>query len=144
MIRYGYMDEVITPDLASIVLEQIRQHLIERNESKHFNIAHKVSVQHNTPEIQLATAAAVNHKDQTDVTGDTDTASILASVDAAYAHRIVYVIGKEEMKVRTASPYWRSFLLSIFLFVRHNARSKMANLKVPIDKLVEIGFVKDI
>jgi KUP system potassium uptake protein len=48
------------------------------------------------------------------------------------------------MNIRKESPYWRSFLLSIFLFVRHNTRSKMANLKVPIDKLVEIGFVKDI
>jgi KUP system potassium uptake protein len=142
MIRYGYMDEVITPDLASIVLEQIRQHLIHRNGSRYHELARRMSLPYNAPEIQPAPAA--NHRDRTDVSGEADVASKLASVDAAYAHRIVYVIGKEEMKIRAASPYWRSFLLSIFLVVRHNTRSKMANLKVPIDKLVEIGFVKDI
>jgi KUP system potassium uptake protein len=141
MIRYGYMDEVITPDLASIVLEQIRQHVIERNASRYHNHAHRVGVRHEISEIQPVAPA---NKGPTTVSAESDTASALAAIDAAYAHRIVYVIGKEEMSIRKASPYWRSFLLSIFLFVRHNTRSKMANLKVPIDKLVEIGFVKDI
>lgn len=141
MIRYGYMDEVITPDLASIVLEQVRQHVIQRNADRSYNHAHRISVHYETPEIQPV-AQEVKHS--TNATGEDDTASALAAIDAAYAHRIVYVIGKEEMKIRAASPYWRKFLLSIFLFVRHNTRSKMANLKVPIDKLVEIGFVKDI
>lgn len=134
MIRYGYMDEVITPDLASIVLEQVKLHLLQRSASRLRNATRRVSVQFEESDIQPTTH----------VTSEDDTASSLASVDAAFAHRIVYVIGKEEMKIRTASPYWRTFLLSIFLFVRHNTRSKMANLKVPIDKLVEIGFVKDI
>jgi KUP system potassium uptake protein len=141
MIRYGYMDEVITPDLASIVLEQIRQHVVERNASRHFNNARRTSLCFDTSEIQPVAPA---DKALTNANAERDTATALASIDAAYAHRIVYVIGKEEMKIRTKSPYWRSFLLSIFLFVRHNTRSKMANLKVPIDKLVEIGFVKDI
>jgi KUP system potassium uptake protein len=141
MIRYGYMDEVITPDLASIVLEQIRQHVIERNATRYHNHAHRVGVRHEISEIQPVDPTI---KNSTTVSAESDTASALASIDAAYAHRIVYVIGKEEMNIRKASPYWRSFLLSIFLFVRHNTRSKMANLKVPIDKLVEIGFVKDI
>jgi KUP system potassium uptake protein len=98
-------------------------------------------VRHEISEIQPVAPA---NKGPTTVSAESDTASTLAAIDAAYAHRIVYVIGKEEMSIRKASPYWRSFLLSIFLFVRHNTRSKMANLKVPIDKLVEIGFVKDI
>lgn len=143
MIRYGYMDEVITPNLASIVLEQIRKHLIHRNGSRYHALARRMSVAYSEPEIKPA-APAGSDKGPTSVTGEADTVSALAQVDAAYAHRIVYVIGKEEMKIRTASPYWRNFLLYIFLFVRHNTRSKMANLKVPIDKLVEIGFVKDI
>jgi KUP system potassium uptake protein len=143
MIRHGYMDEVITPDLASIVLEQIRQHLIQRKASRYHEFTRRASVQYNASEIQSA-ALTANHKDRAEVIGEGDTAFVLASIDAAYAHRIVYVIGKEEMKIRSASPWWRTFLLSIFLFVRHNTRSKMANLKVPIDKLVEIGFVKDI
>jgi KUP system potassium uptake protein len=141
MIRYGYMDEVITPDLASIVLDQVRQHVIERNASRYHNHAHRIIVRHEASEIQPVDPSA---KNATSTSSESDTAAVLTSIDAAYAHRIVYVIGKEEMNIRKESPYWRSFLLSIFLFVRHNTRSKMANLKVPIDKLVEIGFVKDI
>lgn len=143
MIRYGYMDEVVTPDLASVVLEQVRRHIIQRHSRKSYQ---RTGAAELSSEIVDSHSTSLDEKPLTNVTvsSQAELANVLASLEASYAHRIVYVIGKEEMKIETKSPLWRSFLLSIFLFIRHNTRSKMANLKVPIDRLVEIGFVKDI
>ena len=48
------------------------------------------------------------------------------------------------MKIKESAPFWRKILLSAFLFIRHNSRNKMANIKVPTDRLIEIGFLKEI
>jgi KUP system potassium uptake protein len=53
-------------------------------------------------------------------------------------------MGKEQMKVKEGSNYARKVLLSIFLWIRDNTRNKMANLRIPTDKVLEVGFLKDI
>jgi KUP system potassium uptake protein len=58
--------------------------------------------------------------------------------------QVLYVVGKEEMHVKPKTPIWRMLLLRTFLFLRDNTRTKMAQLKVPTDRMVEIGFVKDV
>jgi KUP system potassium uptake protein len=35
-------------------------------------------------------------------------------------------------------------LLNMFLWMRENTRTKIANLRVPINKIVEVGFVKEV
>jgi hypothetical protein len=50
---------------------------------------------------------------------------------------VLYVIGKEEMHVKAGTNFWRRVLLNTFLFFRDNTRSKMANLKVPTDRLLD-------
>jgi KUP system potassium uptake protein len=35
-------------------------------------------------------------------------------------------------------------LLRIFIWIRENTRAKVASMRIPIDKLVEVGFVKEI
>ena len=55
-----------------------------------------------------------------------------------------YIVGKEQMKIKPGTNWVRGTLLSMFLWLRDNTRTKIANLKVPTDNLVEVGFLKEI
>lgn len=138
VVRYGFNDEVINPDLASVVYEQIRRFRVWELSDK--NAAAKVDV------------LEKNHADRVYVTSDMKGGEIdeevrdpeLARIDAAFAHKSLYVLGKEQMRIKKSTNYLRQGLLYIFLFLRENTRAKMANLKIPKDKVIEVGFVKEI
>jgi KUP system potassium uptake protein len=48
------------------------------------------------------------------------------------------------MKVKVGTNIIRRFFLKAFLFIRENSRAKIASLSVPMDKVIEVGFVKDV
>ena len=75
---------------------------------------------------------------------DDDEPIDLAQLQNAYEHRVLYILGKEEMTVKRETPIWRGVLLRMFLVLRDYSRSKMSNIKVPTDRLVEIGFIKEV
>lgn len=55
------------------------------------------------------------------------------------------MVGKEQMRVREDNGIkgWsRRIALLAFLWIRGNTGSKVANLNVDVEKLVEVGFVK--
>ena len=157
VIRHGYMDAVITPDLAAVVFAQIRKHIIRINSERAFSgkgihIASPYEVEksenddEDKPQPENANGK-VSYSSEVDTPSQQDLDGLpadMAYVERAYDHRVLYVIGKEEMKVREPTPFWRKVLLHAFLFIRHNSRNKMANIKVPTDRLVEIGFLKEI
>ena len=155
VVRHGYMDEIISPNLASLVVEKVRDHIIK---TKAMKKTHKLS-----PEQHAERQAARDSSSGADSSGadastsahekglataddfDDDTISVsLTKLEEAYNHQVLYIIGKEQMRIKANSSYWRMGLLSIFLWVRENTRGKIASLKVPVDRVVEVGFVKDV
>ncbi|KAL8819968.1 MAG: hypothetical protein Q9223_001706 [Gallowayella weberi] len=71
----------------------------------------------------------------------------LVSLGAAYHDQVVYVVGKEQMRTREVTGckprgWCRRIALAAFLWLRSNTGSKIANLNVEVDKLIEVGFVK--
>jgi KUP system potassium uptake protein len=80
--------------------------------------------------------------------GSRDTRAFLGSeiinLEAAYAHKVLYIVGKEQMKIKPNTTRIRKALLHVFLWIRDNTRNKMANLRLPTDKLIEVGFLKEI
>lgn len=131
VVRYGFNDEVITPDLASVVYEQIRQHLLRvQTTNKHRPDA----------------AESAGEKEPWQVSQyPSDHAGIdLARLERAFSHKVLYVMGKEEMKIKQTTNFLRRALLVLFLWMRENTRSKMANLNVPTEKVIEVGFLKEI
>lgn len=79
-----------------------------------------------------------------------DTAE-LETLRAAYGSQMVYILGKEAMKLKTGSSmtsrvtgFFRNFVLYIFLWMRENSRTKLADLNIDADKLIEVGFLKEI
>jgi KUP system potassium uptake protein len=70
--------------------------------------------------------------------------SEIANLEAAYSHKVLYIVGKEQMKIKPDTALVRKSLLHVFLWIRDNTRNKMANLRLPTDKLIEVGFLKEI
>jgi KUP system potassium uptake protein len=68
----------------------------------------------------------------------------LAKLELAYRHEVLYIMGKEQMKIKAGASYVRKMLLHISLSIRDNTRKKMANLRVPTDKEIEVRFLKQI
>lgn len=145
VVRYGYNDEIITPDLASVIAEQIRRYLVEKQNN------HQRKVSSDSPE----TIVIENQADFTDhatttsstekkIVSEEPNGSELAKLENAYAHKVLYIMGKEQMKIKDGTNYARRALLRTFLWIRDNTRTKMANLKVPTDKVIEVGFLKEI
>jgi KUP system potassium uptake protein len=147
VLRYGFMDEVVTPDLASIIFRHLREYVIRENAPD--AAGSQLLTPQSTSQAGINPAAnAVEWRDDEKpiVTSEADTIQQidLAELQKAYDHRVLYIIGKEEMTVKAETSIWRMVLLRIFLFLREYSRTKMSNIKVPTDRLVEIGFVKEV
>ncbi|KAH8656378.1 hypothetical protein BGZ61DRAFT_486604 [Ilyonectria robusta] len=61
----------------------------------------------------------------------------------------VYMMGKQVMKIRRGhgsivKSVIRRLALEAFLWIRENSRTKLADLDIDVDNLIEIGFVKEI
>ncbi|KAK9329400.1 potassium transporter-domain-containing protein [Lipomyces starkeyi] len=117
-VRHGYADDVVTPDLGRAIVDKLKWFVAS---------------------------------DTTSSTGlsslFTHSLEIQAELDAlnrAYEAQTVYIMGKEQMKIRRGSNFVRRTLLEAFLWMRENSRTKLADTQIPTDSLVEVGFVKEI
>lgn len=134
VVRYGYNDEIITPDLASVIVDQVRKYLTSSSASVPFDREdeERDSVTPGNPTTE----------------GSRDARAFLSSeitnLEAAYSHKVLYIVGKEEMKIKPDAALIRKALLRVFLWIRDNTRNKMASLRLPTDKLIEVGFLKEI
>ncbi|KAL3423616.1 potassium transporter [Phlyctema vagabunda] len=117
-IRHGYMDQIVSPDLGRLMVEQLILYITRDASAAGSNVS---SVEH-SPEVQAELDAIVR----------------------AMETQLVYVMGKEQMKIRTGTNLVRRLVLDAFLWIRENSRTKMADMNIPLDQLVEVGFVKEI
>lgn len=169
-LRHGYTDEVISQDLGLQIYEQLRSFAIRECASKEqtglasasMNTSRNdrgdgiASISFTSPENSEEQVTGSEAKDggttispspedtwvqQERVRGE------LATLEAAYKEQVVYIVGKEQMRIREVKGckprgWFRRIALAAFLWLRSNTSNKVANLNVDIDKLVEIGFVK--
>jgi len=117
-VRHGYADDIVTPDLAQHLVEQITLYITRDHTS---SSGSATSADH-SPEIQRE----------------------LGVLNDAYEKQTVYVMGKEQMKIRKGTNVFRRVILEAFLWIRENSRAKMQDLMLPTDQLVEVGFIKEI
>ena len=68
----------------------------------------------------------------------------LRKLHAAYEGQVLYIVGKEQMRISADASIWRRVVLNAFLWLRDNTRSKIAAMKIPTDQLVEVGFIKEV
>lgn len=163
VVRHGYMDAVITPDLASLIFEKVRNHIVERaleREGEKTTAATGSDVSNPLGDLEhlnntsnLSGKATIIDNDEkhagesagtTTPSRSSTTSERLAALERAYNHEVLYIIGKEAMNVKKGTNIVRRFFLNAFLFIRENTRTKIASLNVPLDKVIEVGFVKDV
>ncbi|KAK4165497.1 potassium transporter-domain-containing protein [Cladorrhinum sp. PSN259] len=120
-LRHGYMDNVLTPNLGQQLVEHLVLYITRDTNRSPDGSAR--SVEH-TPEIQAE----------------------LDALTRAVDEQMVYVIGKEVMKIKNGRKgvvgWFRWTVLQTFLWIRENSRTKLADLDIDADRLVEVGFVK--
>ena len=70
----------------------------------------------------------------------------LRALNRAHETQNVYIVGKEQMRIIEGRKkgWLRKMVLELFLWIRENARSKIVDMKIPVDLLVAVGFVKEI
>ena len=145
VIRHGYTDEVISEDLSMLVYEQIRNFIIR--DSTHKTTPSALSEKNKEPASEK-TATSSETSVPTDSSASTPplhpATSRLHGLEAAYMKQVLYIVGKEQMRIRDGSPIWRRVALNAYLWLRDNTRSKLAGMKIPTDQLVEVGFIKEI
>ncbi|KAI9752080.1 MAG: hypothetical protein M4579_005765 [Chaenotheca gracillima] len=122
IVRHGYNDHIVKADLAELVYDQLRAFLM-----------------HDIGPIDAHQAEAANETDEIKrVRRD------LAGLDRAYQIQSVYIVGKEQMRIRAGTLLLRRLALNAFLWIRESTRSRMASMQIPVDKLVEVGFIKEV
>jgi KUP system potassium uptake protein len=163
VVRHGYMDEVITPDLASLIYEKVRDHIVTRaldREGERLPPAatgtdlgaaptdlSKVNANFAVSEKDSSTPSSSDpsaRQGQTPSMSVSSTTARLTAIERAFNHEVLYIMGKEQMKVKTGTSFVRKMLLHAFLFIRENTRTKIASLDVDRDRVIEVGFVKDV
>ncbi|KAL2810335.1 potassium transporter-domain-containing protein [Aspergillus granulosus] len=133
VVRYGYNDEIIGEKLAYVVAGHIQIYLEQR-------ALGGVPV----PEVQVPVEDEIQSSGLSSATSQGGTESALERLERAYAHNVVYIMGKEQMRVRAETNIFRRVVLWIFLWIRDNTRGKMSSLALPVDKVIEVGFLKEI
>lgn len=69
----------------------------------------------------------------------------IAALDSAFQKQVVYIVGKEELRLLVErNNIFKRILLGIYMWLRQNTRAKTAQMEIPVEKLVEVGFVKEI
>lgn len=168
VIKHGFMDEVISPDLAALIYNQVRKAIIRQAKerlglgpSKEVGDEDEDEVGGEKNGDNNTTSTSARTTITTGLAGgppglnsrsnrlpvelrDHEVADELAKLDKAFAAKIMYIVGKEQMRVRRSSSIGRRIVLSIFLWIRENTRAKIANLRLAMDRVVEVGFVKEI
>lgn len=151
-IRHGYADQVITSDLGLLIYENIRDFIIReggRTNAAAYMMA--LNVEGTSTQSSNPPSASEGTSAETELEGDAQNKrqglvrQRLASLQAAYEDQVVHIVGKEQMRIGEIHHYkgWaRRIALAAFLWLRSNTGSKVANMNLDVEKLVEVGFVK--
>ena len=125
------MDEVITPDLASLVCEQVRDYIVTQG------AALKSKVIENGVKTTAVQAREISFTplpreekgysdpEKRSQTTEQSIAMDLAKLQSAFDRQVLYIIGKEQMKIKAGTGIWRKILLKAFLWLRDNTRTKV-------------------
>ena len=150
--RHGFNDEVVTPDLASVIYDQVRSAItlrkkkgekseeLEPKGEPNSQQSHVVEI--TDPTEDLDNINSVKKEMSSSAEEKTSKELELNMLEQAYEHQVLYIIGKEQMKVKPKNGLVRALFLHLFLWIRDNTRTKIANLRVPMDRIIEVGFVK--
>jgi KUP system potassium uptake protein len=115
-LRHGYTDDVLTPDLGRVLVRELVLFLT-RGEPE-------AAADDMPPRVQEE----------------------MAALELAAGAQMVYIMGKQVMRIRRRDKrhLGRRVGLGVFLWLRENSHTKLADLNIDPNSLVEIGYVNAI
>ena len=151
-LRHGYTDEVVTRDLGGLLYEQLRGFVIRECggpnlQSTAITIPTPNSNDQTVEENQFPPPSSSRRPSSAPQDEQSIARHLLAALDAAFTDQVVYVVGKEQMRVRESrglTGWIRRSVLELFLWLRGMTGSRVSGLNLEVDKLVEVGFVKEV
>jgi KUP system potassium uptake protein len=48
------------------------------------------------------------------------------------------------MRIDDSTRFWRKIPLQAFLWLRDNTRSKVESMNIPVEQLLQVGFIKEL
>ncbi|KAK9312686.1 potassium transporter [Lipomyces starkeyi] len=129
IVRHGYNDRIISKDLATLLFNRLRTFIIQEH-------AAKPGLMLQDGDRTIAPPAVDNV--------DAVVAGEIQALTKAFGEQVVFIVGKEQLKISAAANYFKKFVLSVFLWIRENTRNKISELDIPVDELVQIGYIRDI
>jgi len=125
IVRHGYNEHIVSNDLANLIYNQLR-HFITSDSNESVTV-HPVG----------------NGAD-----GKADSSREIEILERAFGNEVLYIVGKEQLKIIPPRRFsvkglFRSIFLTAFIWMRDLTRSKIQEMNVPYDRLIEMGFVKE-
>lgn len=166
IIRHGYNDHPVSADLGAVVYKQLREAICKAPVVKPVR---QLASSADSPTTGTASTSVTNADPADDydainiASGPSESTSQeeksskapsanlptvserLAALDSAFSTQVVYIVGKEQLRLLQGSNnVFKRTVLEIFLWFRDNTRAKVSKMNIPVDKLVEVGFVREI
>ncbi|KIW77249.1 potassium uptake protein [Fonsecaea pedrosoi CBS 271.37] len=145
IIRHGYNDEVVSQNLGLLLHDQVRDFLLHEALIGHENPPQgQMSDNDNAKRVVLAEKTVNSENASLEPPPESQVTERLSELQQAFTKQVVYIVGKEQLRVKPHTNIVKRALLEAFLWVRENTRTKVQALNIPVDKLVEVGFIKEI
>ncbi|KAI9763938.1 MAG: hypothetical protein M1840_008972 [Geoglossum simile] len=135
--EHGYNEHIITKDLAGLIHNKLR-HFITTNPLY--------------PPTQDITTNTKSPSASAPPSSNSHPPSESSILDEAFRSQVVYIVGKEQLKIAppplgdgyfAVGGLLRRLSLNAFIWIRELTRSKVQEMNVPVDLLVEVGFIKE-
>jgi KUP system potassium uptake protein len=68
----------------------------------------------------------------------------LLELQKAYNSQVVYIVGKEQMRISNDTVFVRRIALEAFLWLGENTRTSVQAFNMEVEKPNEVGFVKEL
>ncbi|KAK7711131.1 hypothetical protein SLS57_008221 [Botryosphaeria dothidea] len=166
IIRHGYNDHPVSADLGAVVYKQLREAICKAPVVKPIRQpassadatttgTTSTSVTNADPaddydaiNIASGPSESTSQEEKSSKAPSTNLPTVserLAALDSAFSTQVVYIVGKEQLRLLQGSNnVFKRTVLEIFLWFRDNTRAKVSKMNIPVDKLVEVGFVREI
>ncbi|KAH8654300.1 potassium transporter-domain-containing protein [Ilyonectria robusta] len=128
VVRHSFMDEVVSPDLGMLIYDQVRKFVVRQAAAK--------SGAASEQETTAASASTGDAEGPPELRDESVTAE-LARLNRAYAQKVLYIVGKGQMRIRAGTSILRRIVLGTFLWIGDNTRAKIANLKLAMERVVK-------
>ena len=132
-IRHGYTEDVVTPDLGHLIYTRVEKFIHEKPYTRISDM--QASAKANEVMDQATGASSAVSAPES---------SELGTLHHAFETQVVYIVGKEQMRISEDTNFAKRIILATYLWIRENTRGKVAAMHIPVDRLVEVGFVKEL